>query len=60
MHTLAAATIAVSGIDGFLEIVALICFLIATIVAAITGPRNWWAVGVAAGLFFWLLTAILK
>jgi hypothetical protein len=59
MHTLAAASVSVSGIDGFLQILAVIFFAIAVIVAAISVPRNWWAVGIAAGLLCWVLTLIV-
>jgi hypothetical protein len=60
MHALAAATIAVSGVDGFLEIVAVLCFLIAAIIAWFVEPRARWATLVAAGLLFWILTLIVK
>jgi hypothetical protein len=60
MHALAAASVTVSGIDGFLEIIACLCFLVAVIAALISSPRNYWAVGVAAGLLFWILTLIVR
>ena len=55
---LAAASIAVGGVDGFLEIVACVLFLVASIVAAI--ERDWWKVGVAGGLLFWVLAQLIK
>jgi hypothetical protein len=60
MTGIAAASIAVSGIDGFLEIIACLSFLVALIAALIASPRNYWAVGVAGGLLFWLLTLLIK
>lgn len=60
MHALAAASITVSGIDGFLEILACLCFLVAVVAALIAAPRNYWATGVAAGLLLWILTLIVR
>jgi hypothetical protein len=60
MHTLAAASVTVSGIDGFLEILAVLCFLVAAIVAWFVEPRTRWATLIAAGLLFWILTLIVK
>jgi hypothetical protein len=60
MHALASASVTVSGIDGFLEIVAALCFLVAVVAAFIAAPRNYWAIGVAAGLLFWILTLIVR
>lgn len=60
MTGIAAASVAISGISGFFEILACLGFLVATIVAAIIAPRNWWAVGIAAGLLFWVLSVIVK
>jgi hypothetical protein len=58
MTGIAAASIAVHGVDGFFVIVACLCFLVALIVAAVVGPRDWWKVGIAAGLFLWILSLI--
>jgi hypothetical protein len=60
MHALAAASITVSGIDGVLEIIAVICFLVALVAAVIASPRNYWAVGIAGGLLAWVLTLLVK
>jgi hypothetical protein len=60
MHTLA-ATVTVSGIDGFFLIVAALLFLVAAIVAWFVAPgRNYWAAAVACGLLLWVLTGIVK
>jgi hypothetical protein len=59
MSALAAATVAVSGVDGFLEILAVLCFLIAAIVAWWVDHTRW-ATLVAAGLLFWILTLIVR
>jgi hypothetical protein len=58
MTAIAGATIAVHGIDGFFVIVACLCFFAAAIAACIQAPRNWWAVGIAAGLWLWVLSLI--
>jgi hypothetical protein len=55
---LASAVVAVHGADGVLEILAALCFLIAVIAAFIAAPRNYWAIGIAGGLFLWLLSLI--
>jgi hypothetical protein len=60
VHALAATTITVSGIDGFLEILACLCFLIAAIIAWFVEPRQRWATLVAAGLLLWILTLIVR
>jgi hypothetical protein len=60
MTGIAAASIAVNGIDGFLEIIACLLFLVALIVAAVVTPRDWWKVGIAGGLLFWLLTLLVR
>jgi hypothetical protein len=52
-------TFTVSGIDGFLHLIAVLCFLVATILAAI--PKGGRAVMVllCAGLFCWVLTTLV-
>jgi hypothetical protein len=60
VHALAAASVTVSGIDGFLEILAVLCFLIAAVIAWFVEPRARWATLVAAGLLFWILTLIVR
>lgn len=47
-----AAGFQVNGINGVLWLLAMLCFLVAAIVAFFVMPRNFWAVGVPAGLFF--------
>lgn len=60
MHALAGASITVSGIDGFLVILAALFFLVAAIVSWFVAPRNHWAALISAGLLFWVLTLIVK
>jgi hypothetical protein len=59
MHPLAVSFVA-NGIDGFFLIVAALCFLIAAVIAWFVAPRNVWAVLVAAGLLFWVLTGLIS
>jgi hypothetical protein len=57
MHTLA-LTATVSGIDGFLWIVAALLFLVAAVIAWVSGAR--WATMISAGLLLWVLTNVIK
>ena len=50
-------TFTVHGIDAFLHLIAALCFLIAAIMAW-TGHRRA-PVLACAGLFFWVLTALV-
>jgi Flp pilus assembly protein TadB len=49
----------VTGIDGVLVALACLAFLVATIVAWLVAPRNYWAIGIALGLFLWALTGLV-
>ena len=51
----------VHGIDGFLFLVASLCFLVAAILAWIRpGPTRAYYVLLCAGLFVWVLTNLVR
>lgn len=55
---LADASVTISGIQGFLIILAVVLFLVAAITAWFV-PRPVWAVCVSAGLMFWALSDLV-
>ena len=53
-----ALTATVSGVDGFLWLVACLLFLVAAVLAWVAG-RNYWGILVAAGLCLAALTQLV-
>jgi hypothetical protein len=52
-------TFTVHGVDGFLHLVAAICFLVGAIFGWVRAGHRLVLVLIAAGLFFWVLTTLL-
>ena len=59
MHAAASASLTIRGVDGVLEVIAFLCFLVALIIALLP-PRDWWKAGIAGGLLAWLLTLLVR
>ena len=52
-------TFTVHGIDGFLHLIAAVCFVVAAIFGWVRAGHRLVLVLIAAGLFFWVLTTLL-
>ena len=55
-----AMTFTVHGIDGFLHLIAVLCFLVAAVFGWTRAGHRLVLVLIAAGLFCWVLTTILR
>jgi uncharacterized membrane protein YqjE len=58
MNTLA-ASFSVSGVHGFLILIAFLLFAVAAIIAWVVQPRAVWATFVAAGLALFMLAQLI-
>lgn len=58
MYATASSLFHVSGVHGFLVLVAFIVFLIAAVIAWIATPKAHWAGAVAAGLALYMLSLL--
>lgn len=54
-----ATTISVSGVHGWLVLIAVIAFLVSAVIAWFVAPRQIWASLVAGGLCLWALAALI-
>ena len=54
-----AVSFTVSGLHGWLTLLAVIAFFVAAIVAWFVAPRMIWAAAVACGLCLWALAALV-
>jgi hypothetical protein len=52
-------TFTVHGIDGFLHLIAALCFVVGAIFGLVRAGHRLVLVLIAAGLFFWVLTTLL-
>lgn len=50
---------AAGGANGLLVAIALVVLIIATVVAAIVQPRNWWAIFVSGALALFMLALLV-
>jgi hypothetical protein len=53
-------TFHVNGLDGILHLIAVLCFLVGALFAWIRSGHRAVLMLISAGLFFWVLTTILR